>query len=562
MRQEVFAKLATLAFVLAIWIGLNWGGWIPTAMLAFVLSLASVSFNIAALVLAFIPVVFSGPIAAHVTENVGPLYIGALALVSAVAFARRRLVFAPQGILLGCPALARRIGLFARILGFGALCSAYLALDREYPLASCLSWLVLLGLCWLALWRHFPPKQRKQPMPGRWRAKAATFGMFCVSLAPSLLIIEVGAHVLLPPAPMGGDYLEYDPQYLFFPSPGGIAHNNVDLGGGKVKPVELRFSSQGFRDTEVLEKEPGEFRICMLGDSFTVGHATAVEDGIPRQLEARLRTLLPDRKIRVVNCGCEGAGCLQEIGMLRKRVLPLKPDLVILQLFPGNDIENALEVPNKIIRAYDKRWVQTVDEYRNYTLLRYRLDRWAFRHLRAYQILCQATSERWITLIANRCRLMPNADLPRHPAPEHRPFWIESNLKNWYPELEEGFRIMIAYTKQMNEESRAAGVGFMAYCIPDVNDLSSESWEQSLKAANPPAEYEQGKGVRRTTEALKQSGIPYAPVSESLFATKNGGDLYYPLDGHLTEAGNRLVADTLAAEVKAQLIYSAAGNSQ
>jgi hypothetical protein len=45
-------------------------------------------------------------------------------------------------------------------------------------------------------------------------------------------------------------------------------------------------SSIGFRDREYGEKEPGEYRILMLGDSFTVGHAvTNDSDTIPKLLE-------------------------------------------------------------------------------------------------------------------------------------------------------------------------------------------------------------------------------------------------------------------------------------
>jgi hypothetical protein len=76
----------------------------------------------------------------------------------------------------------------------------------------------------------------------------------------------------------------------------------------------------------------------MSGDSFTMSHAVEAEDAIPQNLARPLMANCVGKDISVLNAGCDAGGPLQELGTLCEVGLALEPDLVILQVYPGNDI--------------------------------------------------------------------------------------------------------------------------------------------------------------------------------------------------------------------------------
>lgn len=96
--------------------------------------------------------------------------------------------------------------------------------------------------------------------------------------------------------------------------------------------VSLHINSLGFRGEEFpLEKPDGELRIVCLGASTTFC-AEASNDGRtwPARLQADLSARFPERAIRVINAGIPGYCIEHSAENLRRRVLPLDPDVVIL----------------------------------------------------------------------------------------------------------------------------------------------------------------------------------------------------------------------------------------
>lgn len=102
--------------------------------------------------------------------------------------------------------------------------------------------------------------------------------------------------------------------------------------------MPVMMNSLNMRDYEIHPKEKNEFRILCLGDSFTFGLGVDIEDAYPKVLE---RILNKGRgKFYVLNGGGSSfvGGCYD---FLIKKGLELKPDLVIVQIFIGNDFYNA-----------------------------------------------------------------------------------------------------------------------------------------------------------------------------------------------------------------------------
>ncbi|QDU67993.1 SGNH/GDSL hydrolase family protein [Engelhardtia mirabilis] len=103
--------------------------------------------------------------------------------------------------------------------------------------------------------------------------------------------------------------------------------------------VVQRLNRQGFRGpTVALPKAAQVLRIVCVGDSHTFGEGVEDRETWPLLLGGLLRENA-DRPIEVVNAGVQGYDTAQEARWIEHFVLPLEPDIVLLQFFI-NDANN------------------------------------------------------------------------------------------------------------------------------------------------------------------------------------------------------------------------------
>jgi len=107
----------------------------------------------------------------------------------------------------------------------------------------------------------------------------------------------------------------------------------------KIYGVEVQTNDLGFRDHRgsVPPKAPGEFRIIVLGDSFTFGPGVDYEHIYTSLLREQLQRGHP--QVTVINLAVEGYNIIQYAAVLEEVGLSLQPDAVLLSLFPVNDFE-------------------------------------------------------------------------------------------------------------------------------------------------------------------------------------------------------------------------------
>ena len=100
----------------------------------------------------------------------------------------------------------------------------------------------------------------------------------------------------------------------------------------------------GFRGPEITPAKPaGTSRIVVLGDSFVAGSGVPDSDVFTRQLELKWNQVDPTAPVEVVNLGRVGSSPIRELDLYEKFGTQLQPDLVILTLFLGNDLVEAVE---------------------------------------------------------------------------------------------------------------------------------------------------------------------------------------------------------------------------
>ena len=121
-------------------------------------------------------------------------------------------------------------------------------------------------------------------------------------------------------------------EILCVPDPKGVLPFLLKPGGEMVFgncPIKLnRF---GFRDREFATDKDGAYRIVCLGESTTFGATLETNDvPWPRLLERAIQERLkPKRRVEVINAGVPGYHLLNNLELLRRDILPLKPDMIV-----------------------------------------------------------------------------------------------------------------------------------------------------------------------------------------------------------------------------------------
>lgn len=416
----------------------------------------------------------------------------------------------------------------------------------------------------LYAWRMRVPGAGKR---ASWARMLGGGALLAVSTALGFAVVETGARWLLPEPEKPGDFVTTDPDAIYTLAPGSRGHitlfdedvelffqneellpNDPELlekRGGKSLPVEISISRQGLRDREYPAKAPGEYRIVLLGDSFTWGHGIAEDQVISRRME-RLLHREGSPRVTVINCGVNGYAPWQERHFLRKRGFPLDPDLVVLQLYPPNDVSGSYALLGKRLQSFKRAWEVRLHNYRRQHEFPFRAERWIQTHSNAYGLLLGAAGlEAPVRAITAELRFIPpTAPMPGVPPTDRNPH-REVCLVNWYSDLEEAWGLYADAITGMRNDCRDAGVLFAAYAHGDSSSLDPELWRE-LNARHPQTPYEMNKDIRLTNGLLDELGVPHPDLLGALRARPDPENIYYPHNGHFTPLGIQIVAECLA----------------
>jgi lysophospholipase L1-like esterase len=111
----------------------------------------------------------------------------------------------------------------------------------------------------------------------------------------------------------------------------------------------VHINSHGCRDRErSYEKPEGTVRIAVLGNSWTEALQVPLEKTYPAVLESHLQeqNCFNGRRIEVLNFGVAGYSTGQELLALQQEVWKYKPDVVLLAFYSARDIANNIRELN------------------------------------------------------------------------------------------------------------------------------------------------------------------------------------------------------------------------
>lgn len=154
-----------------------------------------------------------------------------------------------------------------------------------------------------------------------------------LSAAVVVLALLAGEFVLRQWFPFENTVLQPDARYLYKYIPGSRMLKRVYLGNGR-SSILVKINREGRRGPVV--SEAARPRIVVYGDSFIAGEETPLEQTFTADLERRLRARV-SKTAQVINAGVAGYGPDQESLVMEDEIGRLKPDLVIVAIYSGND---------------------------------------------------------------------------------------------------------------------------------------------------------------------------------------------------------------------------------
>lgn len=288
--------------------------------------------------------------------------------------------------------------------------------------------------------------------------------------------------------------------------------------------VPVRINSRGLRDREIAPgKPPGTTRILVLGDSFTYGSGVAAEDTYPKRLERLLAARGPGA-VEVINAGVSGWGTVHEAAFLRREGWAYEPDVLVLQVFPNNDLDENLhpwsrEVRGGFLRFRTDRpagpaWLERAKE-----VVRRRSHAYRFLGDRYHLLRIRLGLEPFYAASLGVYRRQPSAETLR------------------------GWEVTGQHVAAIAAMARARGVPVLVVHAPRSAALDARLRAEFARFHRvSPADLDWDLPGRRLGEVARQEGLPYLDLGPRFAATGRPLDFYYPHNGHWNARGHEQVA--------------------
>jgi lysophospholipase L1-like esterase len=357
------------------------------------------------------------------------------------------------------------------------------------------------------------------------------------------------------PAPSG-------PQFI--PDPVvGVRHaprQRVWVSGGGEYGGWFTTNSHGDPDEErPVRKPPGVYRIAVLGDSMVEAAQVAPAE----RFTAGLQTLLSDaaslsraESIEVWNFGNAAFGTAHEWLYYRAHVKAFEPDLVLLVMFPGNDImNNSYELEVTRAGRPELRPFFTLTAAGELVLR----DRRYYDTARARYEESQrrASSRMTVTALADRLRTVQlardayatarraiAATSDGDPDARQRAVYLELfdvAVQQSSPLWQRAWRTTGALVRAFADDVRNDGTAFHVAMLPG-------RWEAEAPPDVPrDRAYQWDLSIRRLEALLADTSVSYTNLLPGITdaAASRNDPLYFPSDSHLTATGHAVVAHAL-----------------
>lgn len=315
--------------------------------------------------------------------------------------------------------------------------------------------------------------------------------------------------------------------------------------------VIARINNFGFRGPDIkLEKQPGQKRIFVVGDSFVFGVGARDHETIPALLQQKLD---PDAKsIEIVNMGHGHYSPLTHYLRLRDEIPKLKPDLVVMML-DFSDLRDDWEVEKHLV--YDAGGhilgSNPYYEYGKFNLwdyLRSKSVLASYLHNKVVRTFRKIQKLGFRSYLETRLRGMKAkaaiATTKENTIEFDGRLFMRGSAKA--EEIQKHFERTGKYILMCRDLVREAGALFILVMYPYGTYVGPDQWGEGRVFWG----FEKGKVVQDyfafnlVKRFANEHSIPFVNLLDDFLAAKDR-PLFFPFDGHFTPEGNRVVAEGL-----------------
>ncbi|HWA36480.1 MAG TPA: SGNH/GDSL hydrolase family protein [Burkholderiales bacterium] len=379
-------------------------------------------------------------------------------------------------------------------------------------------------------------------------------------------VTELAAEMLL--GPRHRPIYQSDERVIFKFIPGRRSvMTHAPVNGGQ--SVAHRINSQGFRGEELRSTREGP-RVMVYGDSFIHAYYTPEEQTFVAQLGARLAAGL-GRPVEAVNAGVSSYGPDQVSLKMEEELGRLRPDLVVVAVFAGNDYGDLLR--NKLFRlAGDGTLVPnawTLDPNVRIWLERSQRESILLRAIRSARGAAPGATQR-ASDVGKLDFLLAEAER------EYRSYVVERNnvVTNTHVDFYSAdvsaapdsasarykIAFMQAVLRRIRDVAAKAGIPLAFVFIPHPSDVTpGQQWHPHVDAARFPR-YDGRNQTAPLEAAARDLGVPHVSLYD-LFRARGAAEVYLQGgDDHWNAAGQALAAAAAADLILRSRLLRAPGH--
>jgi hypothetical protein len=316
--------------------------------------------------------------------------------------------------------------------------------------------------------------------------------------------------------------------------------------------VPVQVNHHGLRDVERdFAKAPGVFRVLILGDSFVEAMHVPLEVTLPHVLEQQLNGNAKGARIEVMGAGVSGYGTASELLFFGREGKRYTPDLVVLALYPGNDVKNnspSLEDKLKPSYTTDGALQRVVGEAPRKKLHGWRalLARSAAYHYIRKMLL---TRQPQLADALARHGLLQREVIPSVPERDGVPveYGVYAALPT--PEWLEAWAHTERLLGELQSATAASGARLVIAIVSSRDQVYPQWWREVVETypRMQSQTWDLDAPQQRIEAWCAQHGVSCVALAPSFreAAARGGEPLHFHHDGHWTAAGHRLAANVL-----------------
>ncbi|MGL5081909.1 MAG: hypothetical protein ACRC8A_10530 [Microcoleaceae cyanobacterium] len=329
-------------------------------------------------------------------------------------------------------------------------------------------------------------------------------------------------------------YHKVNPTFVF-----GDRSYNRWRGRPYAQDFEFKLNSQGFKDVEFTAKKPkNTVRILGIGDSFNFGivpyqynFLTLLEQKLNQDVQLSNR-----QHIEIINMGIPGLGPKDYLSLLANEGLTLKPDMVLLSFYIGNDF-----LDNQF-KAQERKWDRSylVAFIRSIVSLSTQYEGQVFNpdnQLKYLDNQPTRTDESYLKDTKNKSNMF---------------------VKDPADDIFAGyFKDAVSDIVKIKEICDHQNIPLVVLIIPDEVqvDQKLQSKIAEMFDADEPDKLDFRLTNRLLHEAFEQYDIDYIDPLEDFAKATEKTRLYKPNDTHWNIAGNELAANLLKLELVQRIAH-------